>query len=257
MGFRGRKDYPREDPKAATMPIYSISRGDHQTPEEGMNIMEAVSQAAGEEFSSYPESASPVLAAFLRAFNDDCSEDSRVRLEQYIPRLVGSAGTKAQEEERVWKMLNWLVRGHLFYWCGLLPPALAVGPLGVIKGSQNLNRDNVGFWPEELRMWYKAALDYEMTHTTMRDTVHESETTMLILQRTGVYASGEYRVGATIEGVEKAQLWDQTHGSTQHFISGIIRIAIRTDKMSQLNKVREALENSVFKMLETLLAVTA
>lgn len=254
MGFKPPKNYPREDPKARTTGLYSLSRGDHLKPEDGMNIMEAVSVAAKEPFTSFPETASPVLAAFLRSFNEDCSSDSRVRLASYVPRLVKSRGTKAAEEARAWVLLNWVIRGHVYYWLGLHDPALAKAMLDTIKGSKNVDRDNVGSWPTELHEWRGKTYDYELKNTTgPANLEREAEAQMSVLLRTGAYAAGEYMVGAAIEGVAKAKEWDQAHAAAVYLISSLVRIGLRRSKQHQIDKIVEALEASVFKLLDRLL----
>src|SRR5271155_2475397 len=68
--------------------------------EKQMCVMEAVAYIAGESWSDSPECASPVISAFLRSYNDSVSGEFRQTLKQYIPRLIGSRGSKTLEERR-------------------------------------------------------------------------------------------------------------------------------------------------------------
>ena len=78
--------------------------------DHGACVMEAVAFLAGEKWSDHPECASPALGDFLRSWNDGSTDEQRQELKQYIPRLVGSKGTKAQESERRWMAADWLIR---------------------------------------------------------------------------------------------------------------------------------------------------
>ncbi len=96
-----------------------LDTGAHGSPEDGACIMEAVSLLAGEVWSDTPACASPVLGAFLRSWNDSLPDDERQQLKQYIPRLVGSKGTPAQEDERAWMAMDWLIRTYTPAWLRL------------------------------------------------------------------------------------------------------------------------------------------
>lgn len=66
-------------------------------------IMEAVAYMAGEPWSDAPECASPVISAFLRAWNDTLSDEDRDRLlpaAVWVPRLIGSRGDAVTEQRR-------------------------------------------------------------------------------------------------------------------------------------------------------------
>ena len=87
--------------------------------EQRMCVMEAVAFLAGEEWSDHPACASRIVGTFLRQWNDVLPDDQRQELRQYIPRLVGSAGTPEQEERRSWMALDWLVRVQAPAWLRL------------------------------------------------------------------------------------------------------------------------------------------
>ena len=87
-------------------------------------IMEAVAYVAGEPWTDSPACASPVIAAFCRAWNDTpepYGQAIRDRLRSYILRLVGSRGTPAQEEQRAWLAVDWLIRVCAPAWMRLTP----------------------------------------------------------------------------------------------------------------------------------------
>src|SRR5487761_2697282 len=105
----------------------TLASGSH-TPDSGqMCVMEATAWLAGEPWSDAPQCASPVIAAFCRAWNDTpdpAGAAIRERLKTYIPRLVGSRGTSEQEERRARMATDWLIRVQAPAWLRL-PPALA------------------------------------------------------------------------------------------------------------------------------------
>ncbi len=68
-----------------------LRSGTHTSPSEGVSLMEAVSDFAGEPWSNSPSGTSPVIAAYARSLNDWLPDDVRQRLKAYIPRLVGTA----------------------------------------------------------------------------------------------------------------------------------------------------------------------
>ncbi len=109
--------------------IVRFGEGSHSptvapTGERDMCIMEAVAYMAGEPWSDTPACASPVIAAFLRSWNDALSDEDRDRLlpaAVWVPRLVGSRGDDATEERRSYLALDWLIRVHTPAWLDLAP----------------------------------------------------------------------------------------------------------------------------------------
>ena len=97
----------------------TLKKGNHRSPDEGMCVMEAVAMLDGGKFTDTPKCASPVIGAFLRNWNDSLPDDQRQELKRYIIPLVGSAGTAAQEEQRSWMALDWLVRVQTPAWLRL------------------------------------------------------------------------------------------------------------------------------------------
>jgi hypothetical protein len=67
--------------------------------------MELASMLADEPFSDRPHTASPVIAAFLRTFNDGLDDERRQDLYTLAALIVGSAGGRALEEVRASRCL--------------------------------------------------------------------------------------------------------------------------------------------------------
>lgn len=84
-----------------------LGRGGHPGPEAGACVMEAVAFVAGENWSDTPHCASPLLAGFMRAWNDLLDDRDRQQLKRYIVRLAGSRGTHDQEQARARIIADW------------------------------------------------------------------------------------------------------------------------------------------------------
>jgi hypothetical protein len=67
--------------------------------------MELASMLADEPFSDRPASASPVIAALLRTYNDGLDDGRRQELYPLAALVVGSLGSRAVEEERASRCL--------------------------------------------------------------------------------------------------------------------------------------------------------
>ena len=80
---------------------------------------------AGERFSDSPRCVDPVIAAFLRAFNDRLSHRDRQRLIPYAARVVGTRAGRRRQRERLRLCLGF---------AGLRSPQLARARFGVVLG---------------------------------------------------------------------------------------------------------------------------
>lgn len=88
----------------------TLQRGPHApNDDKQFCAMEAAAWIAGEPHSDEPECVSPVLAAFVRSWNDALDYEERQTLKPHIPRMIGTAGD-GHDEERAWMAADWLVR---------------------------------------------------------------------------------------------------------------------------------------------------
>lgn len=103
--------------------IKRIEEGFHKTREEGMNAMEAVAWIAGEPHSSRPTCTSPLIAAFIRRWNNDLrSDDERELLRPVLPELVNTGGhTEEREKARSVMCTQWLMEENLPSWISIIP----------------------------------------------------------------------------------------------------------------------------------------
>jgi hypothetical protein len=67
-----------------------LSRGRHTSPEDGACVMELASMLSEEPFSDHPPSVCPVIAAFMRVYNDAIDDDRRQDLYRYAAKVVDS-----------------------------------------------------------------------------------------------------------------------------------------------------------------------
>jgi hypothetical protein len=77
-----------------------LSPGRHESPEDGVCVMELASVLAGEPFSDRPRCVSPSLAAVLRGYNDGLDDDRRQTLKRFAAVAVGTAAARAVERRR-------------------------------------------------------------------------------------------------------------------------------------------------------------
>jgi hypothetical protein len=54
-----------------------VAAGAHDRPEDGMCVMEMVAYVAGEQHSDHPQCVSPVIATFMRTWNDGLGDRDR------------------------------------------------------------------------------------------------------------------------------------------------------------------------------------
>ncbi len=74
--------------------IARLSHGRHRSPDQGVCVMELASMLAGERFSDSPQSVCPVVATFLRHYNDRVDDSRRQDLYAYAAMAVGTAGDR-------------------------------------------------------------------------------------------------------------------------------------------------------------------
>jgi len=101
--------------------ITTLARGKHDEG-EAMCAMEAVAWLAGEPWNDAPQCASPVIAAFMRSWNDALPDADRARLLlPLLPDVIGTRTTDADDETRAWMATDWLVRVNAPAWLDLTP----------------------------------------------------------------------------------------------------------------------------------------
>ena len=86
-----------------------------------MCVMEAVAYIAGEPWSDHPQCVCPVIAAFMRSWNDGLpTDDDRTRLlAPLIPVVIGTASTPDAQDRRAIAAADWAVRTYTPAWLRL------------------------------------------------------------------------------------------------------------------------------------------
>jgi hypothetical protein len=112
-----------------------LSQGKHRGPDHGACVMELSSMLAGEPFSDRPRCVDPVIAGFLRTYNDGIDETRRQDLYPLASEVVGSRAVAGVQAERARMCLSWAQERHAEQRHGarrLLPsrPLLPDGRLG-------------------------------------------------------------------------------------------------------------------------------
>jgi hypothetical protein len=95
-----------------------LEPGSHRNPNDGVCIIELASIIGGERFGDRPRCVCPVLAAYLRGWNDRAGYADRQRLYPYATRVVGTGGYRRISRIRRDICLVWagadLDRGRLW-----------------------------------------------------------------------------------------------------------------------------------------------
>ena len=115
-----------------------LERGAHDRG-TGMCAMEAAAYLAGEKHSDHPVCVSPVIAAFLRSWNDGLPDADRQMLKPLIVRVLHTNTGAADETTRAWLATDWLVRVHTPAWldlAGLTADATALRNLPALTSSE-------------------------------------------------------------------------------------------------------------------------
>src|SRR4051794_8559268 len=89
-----------------------LSRGKHRTPEDGACVMELASMLAGERFTDAPQAVCPVIAGFLRAYNDTVDDRRRQDLYGLASQVVGTRGGEVAARQRSALLRTWALE-HL------------------------------------------------------------------------------------------------------------------------------------------------
>jgi hypothetical protein len=77
-----------------------LAAGAHGSAEEGLCVMELASLLTGELFTDKPASVSPVIAGFLRGYNDRLDDRRRQELIPFAARVIGTRAGLPIEAER-------------------------------------------------------------------------------------------------------------------------------------------------------------
>jgi hypothetical protein len=128
---------------AANHQTVQLRRGKHTSPARGACVIELASMLAGEPFSDHPRTVCPVLAGFLRSYNDLLPERDVDELYPYATLVVGTAASGSVRRARARRLLQWadadktVRRSRLF--CRLRTWDLVVLP--AVEAAFRMDRD--------------------------------------------------------------------------------------------------------------------
>src|ERR687894_3251435 len=89
-----------------------LSQGKHRGPDHGACVMELASMLAGEPFSDRPRCVDPVIAGFLRTYNDGIDDRRRQDLYPLAADVVGTRAVTSVQSERARLCLRWAQSHH-------------------------------------------------------------------------------------------------------------------------------------------------
>ena len=89
-----------------------LDTGAHKSVDAGLCAMEAAAYIAREPFSDHPQCVSPVIAAFMRSWNDALPSTERAMLLPLIPLTLDTKASQSVEERRSMMAIDWYIRVH-------------------------------------------------------------------------------------------------------------------------------------------------
>jgi hypothetical protein len=89
-----------------------LSQGKHRDPDHGACVMELASMLAGEPFSDRPRCVDPVIAGFLRTYNDGIDDHRRQDLIPLASEVVGTRAVSGVQAERARMCMRWAQAHH-------------------------------------------------------------------------------------------------------------------------------------------------
>ena len=100
--------YASDEMRVRSVVDVRLEPGSHRSPSDGVCIVELASVIGGEPFSDRPRCVCPVVASFLRGWNDRAGYADRQRLHPYAPRVVGTGGYRRISRIRRDICLRWV-----------------------------------------------------------------------------------------------------------------------------------------------------
>ena len=86
-----------------------LSKGKHSSADDGACVMELASMLAGEPFSDRPLSVSPVIASFMRSYNDHAGDERRNGLYAYAARAAIAASDSEKAHRLAFALIDELL----------------------------------------------------------------------------------------------------------------------------------------------------
>jgi hypothetical protein len=93
-----------------TQPAYQtvrLAKGRHDSPDRGVCVMELASMLAGERFTDHPRGVCPVIAGFLRSYNDLLPDGQQDEMYAYATLVVGTSAGRSVRRQRARRVLAW------------------------------------------------------------------------------------------------------------------------------------------------------
>jgi hypothetical protein len=133
-----------QPPAPVSYQTVKLAAGKHDEPTDGVCVMELASMIAGEPFTDHPRSVCPVIAAFLRAYNDAVDDRRRQDLYRLAALAIGTRESWVIEQRRAQRCREWAEQ----VWSGRPWPLRAfgrrtLGLSGDVK-AQSIARSAVG-----------------------------------------------------------------------------------------------------------------
>src|SRR3954469_7935819 len=84
-----------------------LTKGRHDSPDRGACVMELASILAGDRFTDHPRDVCPVIAGFLRSYNDLLPDGQNEELYAYASLAIGTTARRSVRLRRARRVLAW------------------------------------------------------------------------------------------------------------------------------------------------------
>jgi hypothetical protein len=84
-----------------------LAKGRHDSHHGGVCVMELASMLAGDRFTDHPRDVCPVIAGFLRSYNDLLPDGQHDELYAYASLVIGTAARGSVRRRRARRVLAW------------------------------------------------------------------------------------------------------------------------------------------------------
>jgi hypothetical protein len=151
-----------------------LAYGPHNSPDDGMCLLEAVAYMAGEPHSAHPACTSPILAAFGRTINDRLDDEERQFLAPLISRLIGTRVDRKIDLVRAITLVNASVHEIVpmvldaLEWCDLASRLREIAPI-VNRASVCEEREITAAIQDEARNRFYVFSDVTSAHDVVEE----------------------------------------------------------------------------------------
>jgi hypothetical protein len=234
----------------------TLKHGSHGEREAGMCAMEAAAWIAGEPHSDSPACVSPIIASFMRSWNDGMNEIDRQKLKAWLPRVLNTVATPEIEQRRGLMAADWTIRVFTPTWLDLAnlgDEAAALRALPEVRSWDDVEAAQ----PALDRARTKAAAARDAAWDAARDAARAAAWAAARDEARDA-AWDAARAAARDAAWDEARdaAWDAARAAARDAAWAAARDEARSAADAALAGTVERLQRSAFELLERMIALT-